>query len=67
MRLENQGGYKQTLDKYTQSSQGSRPDMVMLPEYTVQQIADSDVGHPGRRVHRGQRASTRRRSSTGRC
>ena len=41
VRLENQGGYKQTLDKYTQSSQGSRPDMVMLPEYTVQQMADS--------------------------
>lgn len=42
VRLENQGGYKQTLDKYSQSSQGSRPDMVMLPEYTVQQMADSD-------------------------
>jgi sn-glycerol 3-phosphate transport system substrate-binding protein len=41
VRLENQGGYKQTLDKYTQSSQDSRPDMVMLPEYTVQQMADS--------------------------
>ena len=42
VRLENQGGYKQTIDKYTQSSQDSRPDMVMLPEYTVQQMADSD-------------------------
>jgi sn-glycerol 3-phosphate transport system substrate-binding protein len=41
VRLENQGGYKQTLDKYSQSSQSSRPDMVMLPEYTVQQMADS--------------------------
>ena len=46
MRLENQGGYKQTIDKYTQSSQDSRPDMVMLPEYTVQQMADSDSAIP---------------------
>ena len=31
IRLENQGGYKQTIDKYVQSSQSGRPDMVMLP------------------------------------
>lgn len=42
VRLENQGGYIQTIDKYVQSSQDSRPDMVMLPEYMVQQAADSD-------------------------
>jgi len=42
VHLENQGGYKQTLDKYVQSSQDSRPELVMLPEYTVQQMADSD-------------------------
>jgi len=42
VRLENQGGYKQTLDKYVQSSQANRPHVVMLPEYTVQQMADSD-------------------------
>jgi sn-glycerol 3-phosphate transport system substrate-binding protein len=42
VQLQNQGGYKQTLDKYVQSSQDSRPEMVMLPEYTVQQMADSD-------------------------
>lgn len=42
VRLENQGGYKPTIDKYTQSSQDSRPDIVMLPEYVVQQIADSE-------------------------
>ena len=41
IRLENQGGYKQTIDKYTQSSQSGRPDMVMFPEYMVQQAADS--------------------------
>ncbi|MET0579433.1 MAG: ABC transporter substrate-binding protein, partial [Ilumatobacteraceae bacterium] len=39
--LENQGGYTQTIDKYVQSSQDSRPQMVLLPEYMVQQIADS--------------------------
>ena len=42
VQLENQGGYKQTLDKYVQSGADSRPELVMLPEYTVQQIADSD-------------------------
>ena len=41
IQLENQGGYKQTIDKYVQSSQSGRPDMVMLPEYMVQQGADS--------------------------
>ncbi len=39
--LENQGGYAQTIDKFVQSSQDSRPQMVLLPEYMVQQIADS--------------------------
>jgi sn-glycerol 3-phosphate transport system substrate-binding protein len=39
--LQNQGGIKQTIDKYTQSSQDSRPEMVSLPEYVVQQMADS--------------------------
>ncbi len=39
--LENQGGYKQTIDKYVQSGQGSRPQLVLMPEYMVQQIADS--------------------------
>jgi sn-glycerol 3-phosphate transport system substrate-binding protein len=39
--LQNQGGYKQTIDKYNQSSQDSRPEMVSLPEYVIQQMADS--------------------------
>jgi sn-glycerol 3-phosphate transport system substrate-binding protein len=39
--LENQGGYKQTIDKYVQSGQGSRPQLVLMPEYMVQQIADT--------------------------
>ena len=54
VNLENQAGYKQTIDKYLQSSQDSRPDLVMFPEYMVQQIADSGTGSP-RRLHRGQR------------
>ena len=39
--LQNQGGYGQTIDKYVQSGQDSRPDVVMMPEYMVQQLADS--------------------------
>ena len=41
VRLENQGGYKETIDKYFQSGQDSRPDMVMLPDYATQRIVDS--------------------------
>ena len=37
------------------ASQGSRPDVVMFPEYTVQQMADSDTVIPVGRVHRGER------------
>lgn len=39
--LENQGGYEQTLDKYLQSSQSSRPDIVQAPEYAVQVLRDT--------------------------
>lgn len=38
---QNQGSYGETIDKYFQSSQASRPDVVMFPEYMVQQTADS--------------------------
>lgn len=41
VRLENQGGYRQTIDKYLQSGQDSRPNVVMFPEYMVRQIADT--------------------------
>ena len=44
--LENQGGYEQTLDKYLQSSQGSRPDVVQAPEYAVQVLRDTDSNVP---------------------
>lgn len=41
VRLENQGGYKETIDKYFQSGPDSRPDLVMLPDYATQRIIDS--------------------------
>lgn len=44
--LENQGGYEQTIDKYLQSSQGSRPDVVQAPEYAVQVLRDTDSNVP---------------------
>ena len=39
---QNQGGYGETVDKYFQSGQDSRPDLVMFPEYMVQRTVDSD-------------------------
>ena len=36
-----QGTYEQTIDKYLQSGQGSRPDLVQMPEYMVQTMVDS--------------------------
>lgn len=44
--LENQGGYEQTLDKYLQSSNDSRPDLVQSPEYAVQVLRDTDSNVP---------------------
>ena len=41
-----EGSYEETYDKYLQSSQGSRPDMMQLPEYTVQSIIDTDSTIP---------------------
>lgn len=43
---QNQGSYGETIDKYFQSRQASRPDVVMFPEYMVQQTADSDTVIP---------------------
>lgn len=42
VKLQNQGGYEQTLDKYLQSSQSSRPALVQAPEYAVQVLSDSE-------------------------
>lgn len=39
--LENQSGYAELIDKYTQSSQGSRPNVAQLPEYALQLAIDS--------------------------
>ena len=36
-----QGSYEQTIDKYLQSGQQSRPDLVQMPEYMVQTMVDS--------------------------
>lgn len=42
VKLEPQGSYDETFDKYIQSGQSSRPDLVGFPEYYVQQTIDSD-------------------------
>lgn len=42
VELEPQGSYDSTIDKYIQSGQGDRPDLVMFPEYVAQQMIDSD-------------------------
>jgi sn-glycerol 3-phosphate transport system substrate-binding protein len=39
--LVNQTGYEQAIDKYRTSSKGDRPEIVQLPEYTLQLLADS--------------------------
>lgn len=44
--LQNQGGYTENIDKYLQSAQDSRPDIVQMTEYMVQQMADSDTVVP---------------------
>lgn len=41
VQLEPQGDYGSTIDKYVQTSQGSRPDLVLFPEYAMQQTIDS--------------------------
>ena len=44
--LQNQGGYRQTIDKFFQSGQDSRPQLVSMPEYMLQQTADSSTVIP---------------------
>jgi sn-glycerol 3-phosphate transport system substrate-binding protein len=36
-----EGTYEQTIDKYLQSGQESRPDLVQMPEYMVQTMVDT--------------------------
>jgi sn-glycerol 3-phosphate transport system substrate-binding protein len=41
--LQNQTGYDAAIDKYIQSSPDSRPDMIQLPEYSLQTFAQSET------------------------
>ncbi|HEY7627816.1 MAG TPA: ABC transporter substrate-binding protein, partial [Ilumatobacteraceae bacterium] len=41
-----EGSYEQTIDKYLQSGQGNRPDLVQMPEYMVQTMVDSQSAVP---------------------
>ncbi|MEZ5217956.1 MAG: ABC transporter substrate-binding protein [Ilumatobacteraceae bacterium] len=38
---DNQGGYEAVIDKFLQSSDGSRPDLVQIPEYGTQVMIDT--------------------------
>ncbi|MEY4606613.1 MAG: hypothetical protein RLY45_1373 [Actinomycetota bacterium] len=40
------GNYEEALDKYLQSNQEGRPDVIQLPEYTVQSIIDTESTVP---------------------
>jgi len=42
VELQNQTGYNELVDKYFQSNDEDRPDLVQMPEYMTQQMADSD-------------------------
>jgi sn-glycerol 3-phosphate transport system substrate-binding protein len=44
--LQNQTSYDSLIDKYIQSSQGSRPQLVQLPEYVLQSFAQSGTFIP---------------------
>jgi sn-glycerol 3-phosphate transport system substrate-binding protein len=44
--LINQGGYEQSIEKYKTSSPNDRPNLVQMPEYTLQLLADSDTVVP---------------------
>ena len=55
VELQNQTSYGSTIDKYINASQSSRPDLVQLPEYTLQQFAESGHGRSGGCVPRVER------------
>ncbi len=44
--LQNQGGYLEVIDKYYQSGDSGRPEIVMFPEYGFQQAIDSETVIP---------------------
>ena len=41
-----EASYQQTIDKYLQSNQENRPDLVQMPEYMVQTMVDSRTAVP---------------------
>ncbi len=43
VELQNQNGYEELVDKYFQSSQDDRPNLIQLPEYMLQQMADTNT------------------------
>ncbi len=43
VELQNQNGYEELIDKYFQSSPGDRPHLAQLPEYMLQQMADTNT------------------------
>lgn len=46
VQLENQNGYNELVDKFFQSSRRDRPPLVQMPEYMLQQMADSGTAIP---------------------
>ena len=42
----NQGGYEDTIPKFLDADQGSRPDIVQLPEYMLQSVIDLHTAVP---------------------
>ena len=54
VELQNQNGYEELIDKYFQSSTEDRPNVVQMPEYMLQQMADANsvITHDGVRAGR---------------
>ncbi len=46
VNIQNQGSYQDTIDEYYQTGDASRPDIVMFPEYAMQQAIDSGTVLP---------------------
>ena len=62
--LVNQTGYEQAIDKYRTSSKDDRPEIVQLPEYTLQLLADSKTIVPDAVVRQRRAATTCPTTST---
>lgn len=43
VELVNQNGYEEQIDKYFQSSPDDRPELIQMPEYMLQQMADANT------------------------